>query len=525
VKVNFSNYFEALARKHRDCEALVNVERNRRFTFAQLHVLSNQIVNMMSETLSLGAGDRYFNILHNDNISLLHLPTIFKGRATAVYSNILDSVDEQARQIELVEPKVVFIETSFLKTHYDMLRDRVPTVVCLDPPEHAFDGVLHFWDLVGKASEANPDAVLDDRDHIALIRFTGGTTGAGKPVPYSIDNWLALRDSAYALPDGEWNEATRTLHMAPLSHGTSALLLPTFFCGGCNVTVNVPDMTNFCRTVQNERITTAMAVPTMLYRLLEARGVDEFDMSALTNVFYGAAPMSPAKVIQLQERFGNIFAQLYAASESFAVSLTLEKAEHNVTTAEQEKRLASAGRITPSSELLIMDDDGRPVAPGEIGEIWLRSRCTVNGYYDMPAETEQEFVDGFWKSGDMAQIDDDGYVYIVDRKKDMIVSGGFNVYAIEVEAAIDAHEAVVMSAVVGIPHEDWSEAVHAEVVLREDASLTEESLTRYLKDKLGGHKVPKSVAFVSELPMSPSGKILRRRVREKYWANRSRQVG
>jgi acyl-CoA synthetase (AMP-forming)/AMP-acid ligase II len=171
-----------------------------------------------------------------------------------------------------------------------------------------------------------------------------------------------------------------------------------------------------------------------------------------------------------------------------------------------------------------MDNDGRPVAVGEIGEIWLRSRSTVRGYFENPEQTAEEFVDGFWKSGDMARMDENGYVYLVDRKKDMIISGGFNVYAIEVEAAIDAHESVLMSAVVAVPHEEWSEAVHAEVVLREGASLTEEELIGYLKQKLGAYKVPKTVTFAEALPLSPVGKLLRRVVREKYWKNSERRV-
>jgi acyl-CoA synthetase (AMP-forming)/AMP-acid ligase II len=524
MNINFSNYFEALAVNCRDREAIVNVERNRRLTFGQLHQLTNQIVNMMRDDLLLGAGDRFFCILHNDNLSLLHFPTIFKGAVTGVYSNLMDSLEEQARQLEQAQPKVVFVETVFLKTHYEMLRERVSTIVCMDPPAEPLDGVVYFWDLVQKASEKNPDVVLDDRDHIALIRFTGGTTGKGKPVPYSIDNWMALRDACYALPEVDWGERTRTLHMAPLSHGTAALLLPTFFAGGCNVTVNVPDLVHFCEVVSQERITTALAVPTMLYRLLEVPGVDEHDMSTLNNVLYGGAPMSPAKLKLLQQRLGNIFIQCYSASENIAVALSLSKAEHRIATPEDEKRLASAGRTAPSSELCLMDNDGCPVAIGEIGEIWLRSRSTVRGYYNNPEQTAEEFVDGFWKSGDMARMDEDGYVYVVDRKKDMIISGGFNVYATEVEAAIDAHESVLMSAVVAIPHEDWSEAVHAEVVLREGASLTEGELIRHLKQKLGGYKVPKTVAFVEALPLSPVGKLLRRLVREKYWKSSERQV-
>jgi fatty-acyl-CoA synthase len=524
VNVNFSNYFEALSTQYGDREAIVNVERDRTYTYGQLHRLTNQIVNMMGDSLSLGAGDRFFCILYNDNLSLLQLPTIFKCPATGVYSNVLDSLDEQAWQIGRVAPKVVFLETSLLKTHYDTLRNIVDTIVCMDAPDEALDGVVYFWDLVEKASDQNPNVVHDDREHIALIRFTGGTTSRGKPVMYSIDNWLAIRDAFYALPETDWNTQTRTLHIAPLSHGTCAAFLPTFFMGGCNVTMNVPDLQRFAQVVGEEQITTTMAVPTMLYRLVEAPDLEQFDLSTLTTVIYGAAPMSPAKLKLLQQRLGNIFIQIYGGSESAAFALTLNKADHRFTTAEEEKRLASAGRRTSNAELVIVDDEGVAVSPGEIGEIWVRARSTVPGYYQEPEKTAEEFVDGFWKTGDMARMDDDGFVYIVDRKKDMIISGGFNVYAVEVESAIDSHEAVLMSAVVGVPHEEWSEAVHAEVVLREGISLDEAALTAHVKQQLGGYKVPKTIAFVDELPLSAAGKVLRRAVREKYWASRDRSV-
>jgi acyl-CoA synthetase (AMP-forming)/AMP-acid ligase II len=524
MKVNFSNYFEALALKYRDCEAVVNVERDRRFTFGQLHLLTNQIVNMMHDTLSLGAGDRYFCILHNDNLSLLQLPTLFKGAATAVYSNILDSLDEHAWQIERVAPKVVFVETSFLKTHYDILRNSVDTVVCMDPLDEPLDGVLCFWDLIEDVPETNPDVALDDREHVALIRFTGGTTSRGKPVAYSIDNWFAIRDAFYALPEVDWNENTRTLHIAPLTHGTCAAFLPTFFMGGCNVTMNIPDLLRFAQVVAEERITTTMAVPTMLYRLVETPDLEQYDLSTLTTVIYGAAPMSAVKLKLLQKRLGNIFVQIYGGSESAAFGLTLNKSDHRIGTEAEEKRLASAGRRTSNAELLIVDGEGKPVTDGEIGEIWMRARSTVSGYYRDPEKTAEEFFDGFWKTGDMAWMDADGFVYLVDRKKDMIISGGFNVYAIEVEAAIDSHDAVLMSVVVGVPHEEWSEAVHAEVVLRQGASLDDSALIAHAKQRLGSYKVPKTIAFVDELPLSAAGKVLRRAVREKYWASQARKV-
>jgi fatty-acyl-CoA synthase len=173
---------------------------------------------------------------------------------------------------------------------------------------------------------------------------------------------------------------------------------------------------------------------------------------------------------------------------------------------------------------MIADDDGHELPNGEMGELWLRTRGTVSGYYRNPEGTASEFANGFWKSGDLGYMDEQGYVYIVDRKKDMIISGGFNVYAIEVESAINSHPDVTMSAVVGIPHEEWGEAVHAEVILKQGSQVGPEHLIAHVKAKIGSYKAPKSVTIVNELPTSVVGKVLRRVVRERYWKEHGRRV-
>jgi acyl-CoA synthetase (AMP-forming)/AMP-acid ligase II len=202
----------------------------------------------------------------------------------------------------------------------------------------------------------------------------------------------------------------------------------------------------------------------------------------------------------------------------------MTKADHIVVDG-ADSHLASAGRPLPGVEVQIMDDDGNPVERTEIGEIWLRSRAVVPGYFGNPEQTATEFQDGFWKSGDVGRIDERGFFHIVDRKKDMIISGGFNIYANEVEAALNSHEAVLMSAVVGVPHEEWGESVHAEVMLKDGASTSVEELVEHVRGQLGGYKTPKTIEIVAELPVSVVGKVLRRKVREKYWTEAGRKVG
>ena len=513
MKINFSNHMENLANRYGECEAIVNIERNRRYTFAEFHALTNRIVNMMT-SLGLGAGDRFVNILDNDNLSLLHAPTIFKGCVTGAFTNFRDSLEEHTWQVEASGAKVAFIENELLDSHYKMLRGRDVTVIVMDEPKESLDGVFYFWDLVNQASDHNPDIVVDDREHCAIIRFTGGTTGKGKPAMYSIDNWLSCRDTAFALQDKEaWIRNPRCIHIAPISHGSGMLFLPTLYSGGCTITQNEADLELYCKNIEKEKATITFLVPTILYRMLEI----DSDLSSLRFVIYGAAPMSPGKLKKLQEKLGNIFVQCYGSTEHFGFASNMGTSQHLINKEEDEVRLSSAGQPTPGVECIIVNEKGEKVHKGETGEVWLRSRSICLGYLNAPEQTANEFKDGFWKSGDLGYMDDEGFIYLVDRKKDMIISGGFNIYANEVEAALNSHPSVLMSAVVGTPHEEWGEAVHAEVTLREGFDVGEDELVAHVKGLIGGYKAPKSLMIVDQLPTSVVGKVLRRKVREKYW--------
>ena len=527
MKVNFSSQFQSIVDKWEDLEAIVNVERDRRFTYREFHLVTNKIVNMLSTTFGMERNDRFVNILDNDNMALFHFPTIFKSHFTGAFTNSRDAIAEHEWQIEYSKPKVVFIENMHLATHLEMLIGHGIKVVCMDPIPSEFEGndnLFYLWDLLAQVSDENPNMEIDDREHQSIIRFTGGTTGKGKPAVYCADNWLGLRDTLYALDEACFDTNTRMQHIAPISHGSGMFLVPTFFSGGCNITLNEPDLVKYCQTIETEKSTHAFLVPTILYRMLEIPEVQDVDFSTMQNMYYGAAPMSPAKLKLLQKKFGNIFIQAYGSTEHFAIALSLSKSDHLCENGD-DKHLSSAGRVTAGVEVEIMDDDGEPVKRGEIGEFWLRSRGVCLGYLDNPEKTAEEFYDGYWKSGDMGYKDENGYIYLVDRKKDMIISGGFNIYATEVEAAINAHNAIFMSAVVGIPHEEWGEAVHAEVMLREGEQVSEQELIAFVKESLGSYKSPKSIVIVDQLPLTVVGKVLRKDVRKKYWENSDRAVG
>ncbi len=514
MQIDFSIISENLARTYGDNECIVNVERGRRYNFRDYHELTNRIANMMHQRLELRRGDVWLNILYNDSLSLLSYFTAFKGEACACFTNANDSLETQANQFDLVKPKVVFIEADLLSTHYAFLKDYDVTIVCMDPPAPEYVDVLCFWDLLEGVGDENPNVVLNDREDCKVLRFTGGTTGLPKGIMYTLDNWMACRDLHYAMPDSVPAGSTRMLHLGPISHASGIVFFPILFRGGCNLTMNDRSLHTWCRSVQEEKVTASLMVPSMLYMLLEAPEANETDLSTLDTVYYGASPMSPAKMKQLQARFGNIFVQIYASSEHVGALSVLSKADHVPSANGGEEHFASAGRITPGAELLIMGHDGKPLPAGEDGEIWMRSRAIIPGYLNAPEKTAVEFCDGYWKSGDYGRVDENGYLYVLDRVKDTIHCNHRKVYPNQVEAGVTAHPAVMMAAAVGIPHPETGEAVHVEVMLRVGEKVDADELLSFAAQRLDPHNHPSTLGISQQLPLSPVGKVLRRAVRE-----------
>jgi len=523
MQIDFSIVSENLAKSYGDAECVVNIERGRRYSFIEYHRLTNRIVNMMRDRLQLRRGDVWLNILNNDSLSLLIFFTAFKGEATACYTNTTDTLETQRNQMTLVGPKVVFTEVELLPTHYELFKEFGVTVVSMDPPGEEYPEVLYFWDLLDGVSDENPNVVNDDREDCLVMRFTGGTTGAPKAVKYNTDNWMASRDLHFAMADPVPSRSVRMLHFGLISHAAGIVFFPTLFKGGCNLTMNDRTLQTWCRTVEQERITDSLMVPSMLYALLVAPEAAEADLSSLQTMYYGASPISPTRLKELRARFGDIFVQIYGSSEHPAAVSTLSKAEHLPDESGDETHFSSAGHVVPGVELLIMGEDGNPVPDGQDGEIWMRSRAICMGYLNNPEKTEAEFCNGFWKSGDMGRIDRNGFLYVLDRVKDTIVRNDCNVYPNTVEAAIMAHPSVMIAAVVGIPDPGCGEAVHAEIVLRSTENIDLDELSEFLAERLAENDRPASINIASELPLSPAGKVLRRVVRNACRESTSRQ--
>jgi len=401
--------------------------------------------------------------------------------------------------------------------HVVRLRERVPGLRLLSlGPSQAGE------DLIALAARFVPgplEPVRPQPEDISGISFTGGTTGRPKGVVSSYRIMAAL--SAIQMSEWQWPQDVRFLVCAPLSHAAAAFTLPVLLKGGSFVVMPGFSPRDWLAAVEEHRITTTMIVPAMLYAILDHPDLATRDTSSLETVFYGTAVVSPARMAQAIERFGPVFYQFYGQNEAPMSVTVLRKEEHDVS---RPERLASCGRPVPWIRAALLDDDGTPVPRGRPGEICVQGPLVMLGYYQMPEETAEVLRGGWLHTGDIAREDDEGFWTIIDRKKDMIVSGGFNVYPREIEDVLTSHADVSAAAVIGVPDDKWGESVKAVVVARPGATIDPEALMALVRERKGPVYAPKSVDVVEALPLTPVGKADKVALRERYWAGHDRRV-
>lgn len=407
-----------------------------------------------------------------------------------------------------------------LKSAYEGLEH----IICMAADPSSVPGDEFF--LPRLIREGSAEALKSEvrEEDLYFIIFTGGTTGVPKGVVHS--HRTMVNSLVMELIDFGIGRNEVFLAATPLTHGAGALVAPVMLRGGSIVIRSGFNPTDFLKTIQEERVTSAMVVPTMIYALLDHPDRLKYDTSSLRNLIYGAAPIAPERLREAIEAFGPVFTQIYGQTEA-PMALTVLSREEHVTEGEEHvlARLASCGRPTLATRIRLLNQEGREVAAGEPGEIVAWAPNIMLGYLNRPDLTAETIVDGWLHTGDIARQDEYGYLYIVDRAKDMIVSGGFNVFPKEVEDALHAHPAVAVAAVVGVPDEKWGEAVKAVVVLKAGMKASEEELIRICKQKKGSIMAPKSIDFVEGIPLTPLGKPDKKALRETYWKGRKRRVG
>lgn len=377
----------------------------------------------------------------------------------------------------------------------------------------AFGASDHGEDLIALAGSFAPQklvAPIVGPHDIVRLGYSGGTTGKPKALP-SCQRSGALCGMIMQT-DWEWPNPPHILSCAPLSHAGGAMFTPALLRGGTFRVLPGFNPVEVMQAIQDHRINCMMLVPTMIYALLDHPRFGEFDLSSLETVFYGASAISPARLREAIERIGPVFAQFYGQAEAPMVLAYFRKADHDIT---DMRRLASCGRPTPYVRLQLQDADGNEVPDGEPGEICVQGPLVMDGYRD-PELTRDAFRGGWLHTGDVAVRDLDGFLRIVDRTKDMIVSGGFNIYPREIEDIIGEHPAVSQVAVIGVPHAKWGEAVKAIVVLKPGQTASEEELTAPVAARKGSYQAPKSIAFVESIPQTPVGKPDKKVLRARY---------
>jgi long-chain acyl-CoA synthetase len=361
-------------------------------------------------------------------------------------------------------------------------------------------------------------------DDLAGLFYTGGTTGFPKGVMLSHTNMmssgLAMRADGLAQPDGVY------LHAAPMFHlADMGVAMPHWIEGNTHAIVAAFNPEAVLDVMARDRVTHVLLVPTMVQMLVDHPAMQQpRDLSALHTIAYGASPMSEAVVDRAMKALPGVgFIQAYGMTELSPLA-TLNPAWYHTAEGRKAGKLRSAGRASHCTEVKIVDADGREVPRGTVGEVIVRGPNVMQGYWNKPEQTTAALKNGWMHTGDGAYMDEDGFIFIADRLKDMIISGGENIYSAEVENALAQHPAVAACAVIGIPSDQWGESVHAVVVLKPDVKPEASELIDHCKALIAGYKCPRSVDFVAALPLSGAGKVLKTTLREPFWKGRTRNV-
>ena len=505
-------------------ENLAIVHSSRKLTYAQFNARANRLSNVLYR-LGIKQGDNVAVLMYNCGEMLESMFASFKTGCGAVPINFRLHPREIAFIIDHSEARAVIVSPEFNTSILD-IRDHIPGVRHIITLSDARDELLDYEGLLAAESERFEDADVAP-DDVAWIFYTSGTTGMPKGAMLTHRNLLAMTMNFYGDMCPGFGPTDVALHAAPLSHGSGCYALPNTGKGAANVILESKsfDPELVLRTIENYRVTNMFAAPTMIKRLIDSPMIDRYDLSSLKALNYGGAPMLVEDLIQAIKKLGPCLVQLYGQAESPMTITYLPHQDHVVEgTSAQMKQLASAGIPRTDVEIKIVESDDNELPSGEMGEVVTRSDLVMKGYWRNPEVTAETLRNGWLHTGDIGFIDERGYLFLMDRSKDMIISGGENIYPREIEEVLIQHPAVREVAVIGIPDPVWGEAIKAVVSVAPEQAVTEAQLIDFCRDHVASYKKPRSVDFVDELPKNNYGKILKRELRAKYWEGKTRQV-
>ena len=506
---------------HRYADRTAIVFQQERLTFRQIDARVNRLSNGLL-ALGMTTGQKVAILLNNSIESVDCLSGIPRAGLATVALNARHAAPENAYVMNDAGVDAVIVGADLWPRLESALPD-VKTVKHVIVVGQGGRG-LDYHELCRAQPETAPDVDVDD-DIVDRIQYTSGTTGRpkGAASTYRI-TYNRLMNTLINL-DQPILPTDVNLNIGPLTHAAGLMMSSYYIRGAANVVLSKFEPEEVLQTIEREKVTSVLLIPTMLIMLLMSPNLKKYDLSSVKRVWYGTAPMPVERLKQAIEVFGPVFRQNYGLTESPQPVTYLAPEDHVINGSEAEsRRLSSAGKPALGVAVKVVRDTGSEIAPGEIGEILIQTNQLMKEYWRRPEETAAVFRGGWFHTGDMATIDADGYIYIKDRKNDMIISGGFNIYPREVEEVIMAHPGVANAAVIGIPDDVWGESVKAFVVTKPGAALTEAEVIDFCKQGIASYKKPKSIEFVSALPINAYGKVMRRELKEPYWQGRDRKV-
>ncbi len=501
-------------------EALIDVQSGRRVSFAELDKRVRRLANALLDEVDLGKGDRVAILAKN---SIEYMEVLY---ACARVGLIAQPLNWRLADVELLrilqdgEPSVVVVSDDF-NAQQAALQSHLPDTVWLSYGANSDDS---YEALIAQAvtTEPQPSAGVGGQDP-ALILYTGGTTGESKGALHTHHSlYMGMLNQTVAeriVPTDVYMLTGQMFHI-PVA------LAMNYHAHGCPVVLINFEARLALEVIQRERVTAFLGITTMLNWMMADAEFEQFDLSSLRNIQYGGGPMPRSVVAAALKSLPCTLIQGYGQTEGMTMTFLSQEDHQQALAGTHPERLGSCGREGFVTEVRVAQPDGRPVPKDSTtpGEILVRSEANMVGYWRRPELTAQTIRNGWMWTGDIATWDADGYVFIVDRAKDMIISGGENIYSTQVEAAIHQHAAVLECAVFGIPDDKWGEVVKAVVVLKPGAKATAHDIISTAAEHLASYQKPKSVDFVDSLPKAPTGKILKRELRDPYWAEQEKSV-
>jgi acyl-CoA synthetase (AMP-forming)/AMP-acid ligase II len=516
--MNIIDFFDCGASQHSERVCLTDGHHSLNYRETQAYT---HRIGMALQANTIGDGSKVAVYSPNHINGFAAILGLYRAGASCIPVNARNPVHDNIDFLQTTGVDWLFYHSSF-QAEAETMRHQLPDLrgaICIDANIDGKPG-LEAWcqDYSGQLDPlpANPDRV-------AFYSATGGTTGKPKAVcmtDHNVETMIA--GFLTAMP---CEEPPVHLLVAPVTHAAGAVAYPQLAQGGTQVIMSDVDPEAIMQAIEQHHITHLFLPPTVIYMMLSHPNVRNYDYSSMKYFLYCAAPMSADKLKQAIDVFGPVMVQSFGQAEA-PMMCTFMSVQDHIEALKQgnEHRLRSCGRATPFVRVAIMDDEGDLLPNNTEGEIVLRSSLVMSEYYNNPQATEESQQYGWHHTGDIGRIDEEGFVYIVDRKKDMIISGGFNIYPSEIEQVIWSHPSVQDCAVIGVPDEKWGEAVKAVIETIPDKTINEQEVIRLCKDKLGSIKAPKSVEVWESLPRSPVGKVLKKTIRQTFWEGCERTI-